>query len=55
MTASHAAKTALGVLSPRNLELGPFALGETGQDAGPWQHWRMRTDEDGIVWLLFDK
>jgi 3-hydroxyacyl-CoA dehydrogenase/enoyl-CoA hydratase/3-hydroxybutyryl-CoA epimerase len=55
MTPSHAAKTALGVLGPRNLELGPFAPDEAPQDSGPWQHWRMRTDEDGIVWLLFDR
>ncbi|MGH6789421.1 MAG: 3-hydroxyacyl-CoA dehydrogenase NAD-binding domain-containing protein [Pseudolabrys sp.] len=44
---------ALDVLEPRNLELGPFAAGE--QDAGPWAHWHLRTDEDGIAWLVLDK
>ncbi|HET7850965.1 MAG TPA: 3-hydroxyacyl-CoA dehydrogenase NAD-binding domain-containing protein [Pseudolabrys sp.] len=45
---------ALDVLGKRNLELGPFAAAEADQ-AGPWTHWKMRTDEDGIAWLLFDK
>jgi 3-hydroxyacyl-CoA dehydrogenase/enoyl-CoA hydratase/3-hydroxybutyryl-CoA epimerase len=49
------AKPALAILGPRDLELGPFAFGEAPQDAGPWTNWRMRTDEDGIAWLLFDK
>src|SRR6185312_11437344 len=44
---------ALDVLEPRNLELGPFAAGE--QDAGPWAHWHLRTDEDRIAWLLLAK
>jgi 3-hydroxyacyl-CoA dehydrogenase/enoyl-CoA hydratase/3-hydroxybutyryl-CoA epimerase len=43
------------VLGKRDLELGPFALDETPQDPSPWANWRMRADEDGIVWLLFDK
>ena len=33
----------------------PLAHGEARDDAAPWKHWRMRTDEDGIAWLLFDK
>jgi 3-hydroxyacyl-CoA dehydrogenase/enoyl-CoA hydratase/3-hydroxybutyryl-CoA epimerase len=45
---------ALDVLGKRNLELGPFVAAETDQ-SGPWMHWKMRTDEDGIAWLLFDK
>lgn len=52
MTTSHT--PALDVLGKRNLELGPFTAAEADQD-GPWTHWKMRTDEDGIAWLLFDK
>jgi 3-hydroxyacyl-CoA dehydrogenase / enoyl-CoA hydratase / 3-hydroxybutyryl-CoA epimerase len=55
MNKSHAAKPTMAILGKRNLDLGPFAVGEAPQDTGPWQNWRMRTDEDGIVWLLFDK
>ena len=55
MNTSHAAKPALAVLGKRNLELGPFATDEARQDTGPWANWRMRTDEEGIAWLLFDK
>jgi 3-hydroxyacyl-CoA dehydrogenase / enoyl-CoA hydratase / 3-hydroxybutyryl-CoA epimerase len=51
----NAAKPAMAILGKRNLELGPFATGQTPQEAAPWAHWRVRTDEDGIVWLLFDK
>jgi 3-hydroxyacyl-CoA dehydrogenase / enoyl-CoA hydratase / 3-hydroxybutyryl-CoA epimerase len=55
MTSTPARKPALTVLGKRNLELGPFARDDAQQESGPWAHWRMRTDEDGIVWLLFDK
>jgi len=55
MRSSHAAKPALAILGKRNLELGPFAIDAAVQEPGPWAHWRMRTDEDGAVWLLFDK
>src|SRR5262245_10022353 len=48
-------KPAMDVLGSRNMELGPFASDGTQPDAGTWAHWRMRKDEDGIVWLLFDK
>jgi 3-hydroxyacyl-CoA dehydrogenase / enoyl-CoA hydratase / 3-hydroxybutyryl-CoA epimerase len=44
---------ALDVLGRRNLELGPFVDG--GQSVGPWAHWKLRADEEGIVWLLLDK
>ena len=44
---------ALDVLGQRDLELGPFVDG--GQGAAPWIHWKLRADEDGIVWLLLDK
>jgi 3-hydroxyacyl-CoA dehydrogenase/enoyl-CoA hydratase/3-hydroxybutyryl-CoA epimerase len=55
MSKSPAPKPVLDILEPRDLELGPFAIGETCDDTTPWKHWRMRTDEDGIAWLLFDK
>ena len=55
MTKSPAPKPVLDILDPRDLELGPFAVGEARDDASPWKHWRMRTDDDGIAWLLFDK
>jgi 3-hydroxyacyl-CoA dehydrogenase / enoyl-CoA hydratase / 3-hydroxybutyryl-CoA epimerase len=55
MTNPHTAKAALAILGERDLELGPFAIGEARQDDSPWTNWRMRTDEDGIAWLLFDK
>jgi 3-hydroxyacyl-CoA dehydrogenase / enoyl-CoA hydratase / 3-hydroxybutyryl-CoA epimerase len=45
----------LAILGRRNLELGPFVIDEAPQEQGPYAHWRTRTDEDGIVWLLFDK
>jgi 3-hydroxyacyl-CoA dehydrogenase/enoyl-CoA hydratase/3-hydroxybutyryl-CoA epimerase len=50
---SHTTKPALDVIGKRDLELGPFAT--TPAEPGPWTHWRMRTDEDGVAWLLFDK
>ncbi len=53
MTTKHAAKPVLDILGNRDLELGPFA--GKPQDSGPWKHWRMRLDEDGIAWLLIDK
>jgi len=55
MSKSPAPKPVLDILDPRDLELGPFAAGETRDDGFAWKHWRMRSDEDGIVWLLFDK
>src|SRR5580704_1883156 len=55
MKASHAAKPTLAILGKRNLELGPFSDDHGLEDAGSWTHWRMRTDEDGTAWLLFDK
>jgi 3-hydroxyacyl-CoA dehydrogenase/enoyl-CoA hydratase/3-hydroxybutyryl-CoA epimerase len=54
MKSSFAPKPAMAILGKRDLELGPFALGEQ-QEPGPWLNWRLRTDEDGIAWLLFDK
>jgi 3-hydroxyacyl-CoA dehydrogenase / enoyl-CoA hydratase / 3-hydroxybutyryl-CoA epimerase len=55
MKTSPAAKPTLAILGKRNLELGPFAINHGPEDGGPWTHWRMRTDEDGTAWLLFDK
>ena len=53
MKTSHAAKPTLAILGKRDLELGPFAT--DGEDSGHWANWRLRTDEDGVAWLLFDK
>jgi 3-hydroxyacyl-CoA dehydrogenase/enoyl-CoA hydratase/3-hydroxybutyryl-CoA epimerase len=55
MKTPHAAKPALAILGKRDLELGPFAIDEARPDPGPWANWRLRTDEDGVAWLLFDK
>ena len=55
MTAKFSAKPTLAILGKRNLELGPFALDEPPQDNEPWANWRLRNDEDGIAWLIFDK
>src|SRR6202034_1590402 len=46
-----APKPAMAILGKRDLELGPFALGEQ-LEPGPWANWRLRNDEDGIAWLL---
>jgi 3-hydroxyacyl-CoA dehydrogenase / enoyl-CoA hydratase / 3-hydroxybutyryl-CoA epimerase len=54
MKSSPAPKPAMAILGKRDLELGPFALGEQ-LEPGPWANWRLRNDEDGIAWLLFDK
>src|SRR5580700_7080410 len=50
---SHTGKSALDVIGKRDLELGPFAAASA--EPGPWTHWRMRNDVDGVAWLLFDK
>ncbi len=55
MNTKFAAKPTLSILGPRDMELGPFAAGEAQQDGSPWANWRLRTDEDGVAWLLFDK
>jgi 3-hydroxyacyl-CoA dehydrogenase / enoyl-CoA hydratase / 3-hydroxybutyryl-CoA epimerase len=53
MKTSHPAKPSLAILGKRDPELGPFADGAPEQS--PWANWRLRTDEDGVAWLLFDK
>ena len=55
MKTSPAPKPTLAILGKRDLELGPFAIDEAPQEASPWANWRLRTDENGIAWLLFDK
>jgi 3-hydroxyacyl-CoA dehydrogenase/enoyl-CoA hydratase/3-hydroxybutyryl-CoA epimerase len=55
MSKTPAAKPVLSVLGKRDLELGPFAVDTARQDGAPWVNWRLRTNEDGISWLLFDK
>jgi 3-hydroxyacyl-CoA dehydrogenase/enoyl-CoA hydratase/3-hydroxybutyryl-CoA epimerase len=41
------------LLAPRDLELGPLARGE--HTGGPWRHWKLARDGDGIAWLVLDK
>ena len=55
MKTSPAPKPTLAILGKRDIELGPFAIDQAPQEPGPWVNWRLRTDEDGIAWLLFDK
>src|SRR5215472_10793796 len=55
MAKAQAAKPVLDILGGRDFELGPLSAGKALEDAGPWTNLRMRTDEDGIAWLLFDK
>jgi 3-hydroxyacyl-CoA dehydrogenase/enoyl-CoA hydratase/3-hydroxybutyryl-CoA epimerase len=45
----------LQFLDPRNLELGPLSEGHQPGEAGPWKHWKLARDDDGIAWLVFDK
>src|SRR5690606_33801080 len=43
-------------LNQQERQLGPFGRGAlTDIDLSPWQHWRLRTDEQGIAWLVFDR
>jgi 3-hydroxyacyl-CoA dehydrogenase / enoyl-CoA hydratase / 3-hydroxybutyryl-CoA epimerase len=41
-------------LEPHNLELGPHAH-PGGESIGSWRHWKLKRDEDDILWLVFDK
>jgi 3-hydroxyacyl-CoA dehydrogenase/enoyl-CoA hydratase/3-hydroxybutyryl-CoA epimerase len=41
----------LDTFKDRQLELGPLA----GAPAGPWKHWRLARDADGIAWLGLDR
>src|SRR2546426_6973841 len=49
------AKNVWNALEPRNLELGPLSASKTTQSTGSWLHWKLKTDEDGIAWLVLDK
>ena len=40
----------LAAMADHNLELGPKPTA-----AGPWTHWRLGKDADGVAWLLLDK
>src|SRR5712691_4463010 len=42
---------ALDVLEPRNMELGPVSPGSEG----PWKHWKVARDDDGVAWVVIDK
>jgi 3-hydroxyacyl-CoA dehydrogenase / enoyl-CoA hydratase / 3-hydroxybutyryl-CoA epimerase len=55
MKTSHMAKPNLAILGNRDLELGPFQAGKTSQPKETWANFRLRTDSDGIAWLLFDQ
>jgi 3-hydroxyacyl-CoA dehydrogenase/enoyl-CoA hydratase/3-hydroxybutyryl-CoA epimerase len=55
MSKTKPAKPVLAILGKRNIELGPFAIDEAPQEGAAWMNWRLRTDEDGVAWLLFDK
>jgi 3-hydroxyacyl-CoA dehydrogenase/enoyl-CoA hydratase/3-hydroxybutyryl-CoA epimerase len=43
----------LDTFKDRLVELGPHAPGQTG--AGPWKHFRLANDSEGVAWLLFDR
>jgi 3-hydroxyacyl-CoA dehydrogenase/enoyl-CoA hydratase/3-hydroxybutyryl-CoA epimerase len=47
--------SALDVIRNRDLELGPLSNAAPAQDTGPWRHWTLRNDDDGIAWLVIDK
>src|SRR5450432_1927203 len=42
-------------LAQRDLELGPLSWPNGGTTPSPWQHWKLKTDENGIAWLVIDK
>ena len=42
-------------LDQRNLELGPLTAPEGAKASSHWRHWKLKTDEDGIAWLVLDK
>jgi 3-hydroxyacyl-CoA dehydrogenase/enoyl-CoA hydratase/3-hydroxybutyryl-CoA epimerase len=42
---------AWSILQPRDLELGPLAQAAPG----PWRHWKLARDADGVAWLVIDK
>jgi len=41
----------LETFKDRSLEIGPLA----DAPAGPWKHWKLARDAEGIAWLGFDK
>lgn len=43
----------LDLFKDRLIELGPHASQQAGQ--GPWKHFRLAKDADGVAWLLFDR
>jgi len=43
----------LDTFKDRLIELGPHASAQPG--AGPWKHFRLAKDPDGVAWLLFDR
>jgi 3-hydroxyacyl-CoA dehydrogenase / enoyl-CoA hydratase / 3-hydroxybutyryl-CoA epimerase len=43
------------VLKPRNLELGPHSHAPAAEELGSWINWKLKRDEDGVLWLVIDK
>jgi 3-hydroxyacyl-CoA dehydrogenase/enoyl-CoA hydratase/3-hydroxybutyryl-CoA epimerase len=43
----------LDLFKDRLIELGPHAAGSPAE--GPWKHFRLAKDDDGVAWLLFDR
>jgi 3-hydroxyacyl-CoA dehydrogenase / enoyl-CoA hydratase / 3-hydroxybutyryl-CoA epimerase len=42
-------------LAQRDLELGPLSWPNDTTPPSPWQHWKLKTDENGIAWLVIHK
>lgn len=42
-------------LQARALELGPFGYEPERDNSGPWKHWQLKHDDEGIAWLLLNK
>src|SRR5471030_2320350 len=42
-------------LVDRDLELGPLSWPHGAEATSPWRHWKLKTDEDGIAWLVINK
>lgn len=42
-------------LQARALELGPFGYEPEQESSGPWKHWQLKRDDEGIAWLLLNK
>lgn len=46
----------LQTLYQQERQLGPFGRGDLiDPDVNPWQHWHLRTNDQGIAWLVLDR